>query len=60
MALKLHALKQGQEHREAKDFADLIFLSRRSNFKSEELREFCVNHGNAKIAEKLLGMMSNG
>ncbi len=59
IALKLHALKQGQEHREAKDLSDILFLVRRSHMPTEELRQLCSSHGTEAIFQKLQTILSH-
>lgn len=58
IALKLHALKQGQEHREAKDISDILFLARRLPMTTEELRQLCSSHGTEAIFRKLQKVLS--
>ncbi|WKZ56986.1 MAG: nucleotidyl transferase AbiEii/AbiGii toxin family protein [Bdellovibrionota bacterium] len=53
IALKLHALKQSQEHRSAKDFSDLLFLVGRSGLGEQELEALCATHGNRALWERL-------
>jgi hypothetical protein len=55
VALKLHALKQGQEHRFAKDVGDIIGLLRsgRTGLTREELQAMCIRYATPEWFEKL-------
>ena len=60
VALKMHALKQPQAHREVKDFSDLLFLICRSNLTDSELKSLCERYASIKLFERLKGALSNG
>jgi len=53
--LKLHALKNYQEHRYAKDYGDLLFLLRQSQGKmsSEELLACCEKYASKALFDKV-------
>ena len=55
VALKLHALKQNQEHRFAKDWGDIVALLRsgRTGLTVEDLQALCARYGTPEIFEKL-------
>lgn len=44
IALKLHALAQGQEHRESKDLLDVVELVKRSKLTDSELSALCKKY----------------
>ena len=44
IALKLHALKQRQDHRESRDVLDVKELLKLSSLSSEELRQLCEKY----------------
>jgi len=55
VAMKLHALKQDQEHRLAKDFGDIVGLLRsgRTGLTVEELRSLCLRYATVEWFDKL-------
>lgn len=55
VALKLHALKQGQVHRLAKDFGDIVGLLRsgRTGLTAEELESMCLRYATVEWFDKL-------
>lgn len=55
VALKLHALKQDQEHRLAKDWADVVGLLRsgRTGLSVEDLRTLCERYASPDLFERL-------
>jgi len=59
VALKLHALKEFQEHRDAKDFSDLLFLVRKSEMDDSELRLLCERYASAKLFQRVKGALGN-
>ena len=56
MILKLHALKNYQEHRFVKDYTDLQALIRKSgeNVESEQFRVKCLKYANEKLYQRIL------
>jgi predicted nucleotidyltransferase len=56
LALKLHVLKQGAEHRIVKDMSDVLQLIElhRMNVRTEEFRELCLRYGNVSLYEKFV------
>jgi hypothetical protein len=59
VALKLHALKEFQEHRDAKDFSDLLFLVRKSKMRDSELRLLCERYASTKLFQRVKGALEN-
>lgn len=53
IALKLHALKEKQEHREARDILDVIELLRLHTLDDDELRLMCEKYGRIDLYERL-------
>ena len=55
LAMKLHALKYGNNERHRKDFDDVISIIRLDNIDtfSDDFKEFCLIYGNSKIMEKI-------
>ena len=53
ISLKLHALKQRQEHREDRDFADLKYLASLNNVEKHELRQLCEKYGRIDLYERI-------
>lgn len=53
VALKLHALKQRQQHREEKDFLDIKRLIDLAKISDEELRQLCVKYDRIDVYERL-------
>ena len=60
VALKIHALKEFQEHRDAKDFSDLLFLVRKSNISDPELLQLCERYASGKLFKRIKGALENG
>ncbi len=60
IALKLHALKQGQKHRQLKDYDDIIQIVRLNNIdsKSSEFINLCNKYGSSEIYEKIIKELS--
>ena len=56
IALKLHVIKQELPHRHLRDFYDVLELIRinQLNVATEDFKEFCVKHGNAKLYEAIV------
>lgn len=54
--LKLHAMKNFQAHRFAKDYGDLLFLLAHpeGRMSKEELRTSCVKYANAELFDRLM------
>lgn len=53
IALKLHALKQRQDHRENKDLLDIMELLPKSNIDNEKLRQLCEKYDRIDLYERL-------
>lgn len=53
IALKLHALKQRQAHRETKDLLDIQELLRMESIEPEELRQLCEKYDRMDLYEQL-------
>lgn len=55
LALKLHALKQGQPHRIFKDLSDIInlVLIKKIDVHTDQFRQLCEKYGNIGIYEKI-------
>ena len=56
IALKLHAMKQGQRSRMFRDMDDVINLTRvaKIDLRSDAFKELCHNYGNAELYDYLL------
>lgn len=57
IALKIHALKEFQEHRDAKDFSDLLFLIQRSKISDAELQRLCTRYASDKLYRRVKGAL---
>lgn len=53
LALKLHALKQRQKHREQRDILDVIKLKELSGISEAEFLELCRNYDRLDLYEKI-------
>lgn len=53
LALKLHALKQRQAHREHRDFIDVLKLRELSRISDGELFELCQKYDRVDLYEKI-------
>ena len=55
IALKLHALKGGGDHRLGKDFEDIMFLvqEERIDVSTKEFEKLCLRYGNQGILNKI-------
>ncbi|MCI5066065.1 nucleotidyltransferase family protein [bacterium] len=53
IALKLHAMKQQSEYREAKDFLDISELYKRSDLNDSELLSLCERYGRIDVYERI-------
>jgi len=55
IALKIHAIQQGQADRELKDLDDVVALIERSrwNARGDELRRLCEQYGSKEIHERI-------
>ena len=60
IALKLHALKQGLQHRGFKDFMDILSLAQANalDVHSDNFRALCEKYGSKKIYERLVAFQS--
>lgn len=59
VALKIHAMKVPQEHRDAKDFSDLLFLLKKSEMRKEELFALCERYASVELFDRLMGALKN-
>lgn len=60
IALKIHAMKEYQEHRDAKDLSDLLFLIKKSRISESDLEALCNRYASKKLFERLKGAFVNG
>ena len=60
IALKLHALKQGQPHRQLKDLSDIIELIKigKVNWREADFVAFCEKYGTTEIYERIKNSIS--
>ena len=59
IALKIHAMKELQDHRAARDFSDLLFLVKRSQISDADLRRLCERYASEKLYRRLQGALSD-
>lgn len=61
-ALKLHALKHGLPHRDAKDFGDLtqLLFANTVDVRTQKFRQLVEKYGTAQIYERILNTVSPG
>jgi len=60
LALKIHALKEFQAHRDARDFSDLLFLVKRSKMSDSELQLLCERYASGTLFGRIKGALGNG
>ncbi|MBX7144378.1 MAG: nucleotidyltransferase [Oligoflexia bacterium] len=56
IAMKLHALRSAQPHRESKDFGDVLALVKVGavDTNSSDFRQFCTKYGSIELYERIL------
>ncbi|RMG42638.1 MAG: hypothetical protein D6719_05990 [Candidatus Dadabacteria bacterium] len=60
LALKLHALKQRQKHREGKDVVDVIELLKLGNIAESTFRQLCEKYDRLDLYERLKEYCKSG
>lgn len=60
VALKIHAMKESQPHRDAKDFSDLLFLVKSSHIPDAELQLLCERYANVALFRRIKGALGDG